>query len=81
MKDNQFTKSRITNRVESRKKITSIGLFLICAFVSVVVVVTLLILILPDRQMSEKENRVLAQKPVLTLSSITSGKFMTDFES
>lgn len=81
MKDNQFTKSKITNRVESRKKITSIGLFLICAFVSVVVLVTLLILILPDRQMSEKENRVLAQKPVLTLSSITSGKFMTDFES
>ena len=47
MKDNQFTKSKITNRVESRKKITSIGLFLSCAFVSVVVLVTLLILILP----------------------------------
>ncbi|MGN1443545.1 MAG: DHHW family protein, partial [Acutalibacteraceae bacterium] len=81
MKDNQFSKSKITKRVEARKKVTSIGLFLSCAFVSVIVLVTLLILILPDKQMSEKENRVLAQKPVLTLSSITSGKFMTDFES
>lgn len=81
MKENNFKKSKITKRVEHRKKVTAIGLSLSCAFVSIIVLVAFLILLIPDKQMSEKENRVLAQKPVLTLSSITSGKFMKDFES
>lgn len=35
----------------------------------------------PDRQMSENENRALADKPQLTLSSVANGSFMEDFEA
>ena len=34
-----------------------------------------------DRQFSENENRVLAKAPALTISGVTSGKFMTQAES
>ena len=35
----------------------------------------------PDRQMSENENRVLAAKPQFTLSGVFNGSFMEDFEA
>lgn len=35
----------------------------------------------PDRQMSENENRVLAAMPELTVSSLADGSFMKNFES
>ncbi len=35
----------------------------------------------PDRQLSENENRVLAQMPQLTLSGVLDGSFMKDFET
>ena len=34
----------------------------------------------PDREYSESENRMLAQKPEFSLTSLASGKFMTDME-
>lgn len=36
---------------------------------------------MPDREMSENENRVLAQMPELTLSGVLDGSFMRDFET
>lgn len=38
-------------------------------------------LIAPDKEKSERENRSLAQRPEISLSSIASGDFMTRFES
>lgn len=35
----------------------------------------------PDKEFSEEENRVLAGKPEMTFSSLTSGKYMKDYES
>ena len=35
----------------------------------------------PDRQMSENENRVLADMPELTVSGVLNGSFMQDFEA
>lgn len=46
-------------------------LFLIC----------LLNIVWPSREFSEKENRMLEQKPELTLSGIESGRFMEQYES
>lgn len=38
-------------------------------------------IVMPSKDISEKENRALAQFPALNFSSITSGSFMKDFES
>lgn len=81
MEENHFKKSKIISRNEKRKKITVIGALFSFAFVLIIVLVTLLIFLTPDKTMSEKENRMLAQKPVFSFSSLTSGKFMEDFES
>lgn len=51
---------------------------LFCAFLGVL---ALLGPLLPDRDFSPDENRLLAQRPGITLKAIRSGKFMTDFET
>lgn len=53
-----------------------VGVF--CAFLCFVLAATVII---KDREYSESENRMLAQKPVLTLITLTDGSFMKDFES
>lgn len=45
-------------------------------FVGALMILSLLFWILPDKEMSENENRTLAQMPELSLSSIVSGQFM-----
>ena len=50
--------------------------FLLCLFLTGVVM-----LLTPDKAQSETENRVLAQKPRLTWSSLTDGSFMRDYET
>lgn len=81
MKNTNPNPSRIEKHLQYKKRIDKISAVLCLSFLVILVLVMALILFLPDRQMSEKENRVLAQKPVFTLSSVTSGKFMKDFES
>lgn len=52
-----------------------------CTLIGALLLGTLLFgVILPDRQSSEMENRVLQQFPVLSLKTITSGDFMSEFE-
>ena len=46
-----------------------LGFFSLCGF------------FVPDRQMSENENRVLAKMPELTVSGVLDGSFMKDFET
>ena len=81
MKDMNTKKSRIAKFTVNKKRIEIISAALCSGFCLITVLTLLLILFLPDKEMSEKENRVLAQKPVFTLSSVASGKFMKDFES
>lgn len=50
--------------------------FLLCLFS-----VGLLFLLTPDRAQSDAENRVLAQRPVLSWSSLTDGSFMRAYET
>ena len=52
------------------------GLFL--AFIALFFLLNLLV---PDRDFSEQENRSLQMAPALTLESLFSGEFMTDFEN
>lgn len=49
-------------------------------FMLVIAVFILLNLIVPDKELSETENRMLTQRPELTISSIASGDFMTKYE-
>ncbi|MGN1195331.1 MAG: DHHW family protein [Acutalibacteraceae bacterium] len=81
MKELNSKKSRIARHSVRKKRIDRISFAMCTGFCFITVLIMLLILFIPDKEMSEKENRVLAQKPALTLSSITSGKFMKDFES
>jgi hypothetical protein len=60
--------------LSNAKKISAIIFFL------VITVIPLLILILPKKEFSENENRVLTPFPNFTWDNIQSGKFMKDFE-
>ncbi len=48
--------------------------------ISVIFIITVLFLIIPDRDISQMENRTLAQMPKFTLSSYFDGTFKTQFE-
>ncbi len=61
--------------MSNARKISAIVFFFIITLIPV------LILILPQKDFSENENRVLTSFPSLTWDSIASGKFMKDFES
>lgn len=47
----------------------------------VVLIVILWNVLVPDREISTRESRVLAQRPKLTLSSLVSGEFMDKYEA
>lgn len=51
------------------------------AFVAILLAALLLTLILPDAEFSPDENRLLQQKPVLSLQNIASGQWMDDMET
>lgn len=50
-------------------------------FLGILAVIFLMNIIWPDKEFSEKENRMLEQRPELTLSGIESGRFMEHYES
>ncbi|MCM1544308.1 MAG: DHHW family protein [Ruminococcus sp.] len=52
--------------------------FIFCLLIAVIPIVTLII---PDKEKSESENRMLQQKPALSLASIADGTFMKKFET
>lgn len=61
-----------------RENCKRLSCILIPAFLTLLLVLNLLV---PAAEISEKENRTLAQFPEVSWSSITSGKFMNEFES
>lgn len=75
MEERRKRRNSRNKRAKSRKlwmaRMFLILLFLIC----------LLNIVWPSREFSEKENRMLEQKPELTLSGIESGRFMEQYES
>lgn len=65
------------NRKKSKRRIERLigGIFILCLFG-----VMLVNLIIPDREMSEEENRMLASKPKLSFSALANGDFMEQYE-
>ena len=51
---------------------------LFCGFLALVVTANALT---PDQDFSDLENRPLAQRPALTVKALTSGEFMSGYES
>lgn len=68
------------HRKDGRKK-RNRNVWMAKMFLGVLLVICLLNLVWPDAEFSETENRMLAQKPSLTLSGIESGRFMEQYES
>lgn len=64
------------NKRAKSRKLWMARMFLILLFL-----ICLLNIVWPSREFSEKENRMLEQKPELTLSGIESGRFMEQYES
>ena len=58
-----------------KKKMTAM------TFLGILVLICLMNLISQDKEFSEKENRMLEQKPEFTLSRLESGRFMEQYES
>ena len=61
---------------KKRKKESILGLvFAVC-----ILVFFILNMIVPNREISEQDNRMLAQRPKITLESLVSGNYMTKYE-
>lgn len=65
------------NRKKSKRRMECLigKIFILCLFG-----VMLVNIIIPDREMSEEENRMLASKPKLTFSTLVNGDFMEQYE-
>ena len=65
------------NRKKSKRRMERLigKTFILCLFG-----VMLVNIIIPDREMSEEENRMLASKPKLTFSTLVNGDFMEQYE-
>ena len=50
-------------------------------FLGILLVVCALNLVWPDREFSESENRMLEQRPELSLSGVESGRYMEQYEA
>ena len=68
-------------RKRKRARMAKFRRFFALFFVASLVIVAVLNLVVPDRKFSGEENRNLAQKPALTRTGITTGKFMENFEN
>ena len=72
------------NEDPNEKRIHKGNVVFLCltvCFCVVIGVVGLMNLFADDREFSESENRVLASFPKLTVSSVTDGSFMKNFET
>ena len=51
------------------------------SLLAIMIIIVAANLIKKDNEMSERENRMLAQRPDVTMTDISDGKFMKDYES
>ncbi|MBO5461538.1 MAG: hypothetical protein J5983_07075 [Ruminococcus sp.] len=63
-------------RTKKRKKESTLGLVFACC----ILLFMLLNIFVPNKEMSEQENRMLAQRPKITLEGLVSGNYMTRYE-
>ena len=66
---------------ETRNYTTLVCLAICIAFAAFLALHTLLFFVVPDKAISENESRTLQQKPKLTLSAVTDGSYMKQFET
>ena len=76
MEERRKRRRNSRNKRAKSRKLWMARMFLILLFL-----ICLLNIVWPSREFSEKENRMLEQKPELTLSVIESGRFMEQYES
>ena len=76
MEERRKRRRNSRNKRAKCRKLWMARMFLILLFL-----ICLLNIVWPSREFSEKENRMLEQKPELTLSGIESGRFMEQYES
>ena len=76
-----FRLKQNTEQGEKRNYTSLVCLVICVAFAAFLALHTLLFLVVPDRAMSENENRTLQQKPKLTLSAIADGSYMKQYET
>lgn len=76
MEERRKRRRNSRNKRAKSRKLWMARMFLILLFL-----ICLLNIVWPSRDFSEKENRMLEQKPELTLSGIESGRFMEQYES
>ena len=74
----QAKKKKQQRLVLKRVRWHHLVLALCCLVITVVMVAANLLT--PDKAFSDEENRVLTEKPKLTFSNLTSGKYMKDYE-
>ena len=76
MEERRKRRRNSRNKRAKSRKLWMARMFLILLFL-----ICLLNIVWPSREFSEKENRMLEQRPELTLSGIESGRFMEQYES
>ena len=77
--DNRPTEKRIKRNNQDTHRRVSV--FNAAIFFGLIIVADILLIFNHGKLFSETENRVLQQAPVLAMSSLASGKFMTQFEN
>ena len=66
---------------KNRKKKGKIENLIGTIFILCLLLIMVLNILLPDKEMSEEENRMLTEKPKLDWSSVTGGNFMESYEN
>ena len=77
-KNSPASKGRIKIKFNKRTLFYNIVTAVFCTVICLGSIATFVV---KDREFSESENRVLEQRPTLTISSITDGSFMKKFET
>ena len=74
-------KARNKNRLPKRYWVKKLYRCISVTIIAIVVVFVILNLVKKDREMSEKENRMLQSFPAVSLDNIASGRFMSEYET
>lgn len=68
-------------QLSERRRVTLVCSLTACVFCAVIFGVLILSIIIPDREKSESENRMLKTFPSFSLSAVAEGSFMKNFET
>lgn len=74
-------KARNKNRLPKRYWVKKLYRYISITIIAIVVAFVILNLVKKDREMSEKENRMLQSFPTVSMDNIASGRFMSEYET